>query len=175
MPLAATVESNRAYPRGHATHRERWGGMPQKSDALLGLQARLRQQGHRMTPQRLLILELLYSYGDHMTAEQIFDAAERRFPYINMSTIYRTLDFFRDQGIVTETDLGNDRRHFALLSDDLHHHLICLSCQAVEEIDDSYFDGLRQTLLQRNGFEPRIDHLAIFGFCRVCAAAGHRS
>ncbi|MCO5177672.1 MAG: transcriptional repressor [Thermomicrobiales bacterium] len=149
--------------------------MPQKSDTLLGLQTRLRQQGRRLTPQRLLILELLFSHGDHMTAEEIFTAAERRFPYINMSTVYRTLEFFRDEGIVTETDLGNGRRHFALLSDDPHHHLICLSCQAVEEIEDSYFDGLRQTLRQRNGFEPRIDHLAIFGYCRGCAATGHRS
>lgn len=146
--------------------------MPQHSDALLALQARLREQGQRLTPQRLLILDLLYAHGDHVTADELYEAAQRRYPYLNMSTVYRTLDFFRDHGLIAETDLGDGRRHFALLSDDRHHHLICLVCNAVQEIDDSYFEALRDDLRRQHGFEARIDHLAIFGLCRECAAAG---
>ncbi|HMM43261.1 MAG TPA: Fur family transcriptional regulator [Thermomicrobiales bacterium] len=146
--------------------------MPQQSDALQSVQARLREQGQRLTPQRLLILDLLYAHGDHVTADELFEAAQRRYPYLNMSTVYRTLEFFRDQGLVAETDLGDGRRHFALLSEDRHHHLICLACNGVQEIEDDYFDTLRDELRERHGFEARIDHLAIFGLCRECAAAG---
>lgn len=146
--------------------------MPQQSDPLLALQARLREQGQRLTPQRLLILELLYAHGDHVTADELYAAAQRRYPYLNMSTVYRTLEFFRDHGVVSETDLGDGRRHFALLSDDRHHHLICLSCGYVQEIDDSHFEALRGVLRQEHGFEARIDHLAIFGLCRACADVG---
>jgi Fur family ferric uptake transcriptional regulator len=134
------------------------------------LHDRLRASGQRLTPQRLLILELLYAHGDHATADELFAAAQERYPYLNISTVYRTLELLRDVGIISETDLGDGRRQFALLSDDRHHHLICLQCGYVQEVDDQPFDDLRASLLESHAFEARIDHLAIFGTCRVCAA-----
>jgi Fur family ferric uptake transcriptional regulator len=139
------------------------------SGELAHLHARLRERGQRLTPQRLLILELLHARADHMTADDIYDQAQSRYPFLNISTVYRTLELFRDVGIVSETDLGDGRRRFALLSDDRHHHLICLSCGHVEEVDDQFFDQLRVELQAAHGFHARIDHLAIFGECRFCA------
>lgn len=139
-------------------------------EGLNQLYERLRSSGQRLTPQRLLILELLLAHGGHTTADEIFAAAQERYPYLNISTVYRTLELLRDVGIVSETDLGDGKRHFALLSDDRHHHLICLHCGHVEEVDDEPFDALRVDLRSAHGFEARIDHLAIFGACRACAA-----
>jgi Fur family ferric uptake transcriptional regulator len=120
----------------------------------------------------MLILELLHAHGDHVTAEQIFGEAQQRYPYLNISTVYRTLELLRDIGVVSETDLGNGVRQFALLSDIRHHHLICLSCGYVQDVDDALFDELRAGLRATYQFHARIDHLAIFGECSVCAAAG---
>jgi Fur family ferric uptake transcriptional regulator len=144
----------------------------ERAQGLQQLHARMRASGQRLTPQRLLILELLYARGDHATADEIHDAAHAEYPYLNISTVYRTLELLRDLGIVSETDLGDGRRHFALLSEDRHHHLICLHCGVVQEIDDALFDGLRAGLLGAYGFHPRIDHLAIFGACAYCARHG---
>ncbi len=145
--------------------------MPGHGEGLKQLHGRLRASGQRLTPQRMLILELLYAHGDHATADEIFAAAQERYPYLNISTVYRTLELLRDIGIISETDLGDGRRQFALLSDDRHHHLICLHCGYVQEIDDQPFDELRAGLRSAHGFEARIDHLAIFGACQVCAAS----
>jgi Fur family ferric uptake transcriptional regulator len=145
--------------------------MPGNGDGLSQLHARLRASGQRLTPQRLLILELLYAHGDHATADDLFAAAQERYPYLNISTVYRTLELLRDVGIISETDLGDGRRQFALLSDDRHHHLICLQCGYVQEIDDQPFDDLRASLQASHGFQARIDHLAIFGICQVCSVA----
>ncbi len=144
--------------------------MTGNGDGLNQLYDRLRSSGQRLTPQRLLILELLFAHGGHTTADEIFAAAVERYPYLNISTVYRTLELLRDVGIVSETDLGDGKRHFALLSDDRHHHLICLHCGYVEEVEDQPFDVLRIGLLQAHGFEARIDHLAIFGACQACAS-----
>jgi Fur family ferric uptake transcriptional regulator len=122
-----------------------------------------------MTPQRLLILDMLFARGDHVTAEELFSAAQEQYPYLNISTVYRTLELLRDIGLVSETDLGNGVRHFALLTEDRHHHLICLGCGYVESVEDSLFEDLRATLREHQGFEARIDHLAIFGMCSGCA------
>jgi Fur family transcriptional regulator, ferric uptake regulator len=151
---------------------EGWRVVPEHASGLTQLHERLRAGGQRLTPQRLLILELLYVHGDHVTADELFEQARARYPYLNISTVYRTLELLRDVGIVSETDLGDGRRHFALLSDDRHHHLICLSCGYVQEVEDGLFDPLRRELRAGYGFEPRIDHLAIFGVCSGCAANG---
>lgn len=143
--------------------------MPGHGDGLNQLLERLRAGGQRLTPQRMLILELLYAHGDHATADEIFAAAQERYPYLNISTVYRTLELLRDIGVISETDLGDGKRQFALLSGDRHHHLICLNCGSVREIDDAPFDALRMGLRAAHGFEARIDHLAIFGTCQACA------
>ena len=161
----ASAESVRAGEPGGLA------GLAGPTGDLTDLHARLRESGQRLTPQRLLILELLHAHGDHMTADEIFVQAQARYPYLNISTVYRTLELLRDIGILSETDLGDDRRHFALLSDDRHHHLICLSCGYVQEVEDQLFDQLRADLKTTHGFDARIDHLALFGACRACAAA----
>lgn len=143
--------------------------MPHQFEALRELHERLRAAGQRLTPQRLLILELLYAHGDHASAEELYSAAQERYPYLNMSTVYRTLELLRDVGLVSETDLGDGVRRFALLTEDRHHHLICLGCGHVESVDDKLFDYLRQQLLETKQFQARIDHLAIFGLCGACA------
>ncbi len=145
--------------------------MPGHGEGLNLLHTRLRANGQRLTPQRLLILELLYARGDHATADEIFAAARERYPYLNISTVYRTLELLRDIGILSETDLGDGRRHFALLSEDRHHHLICLHCGYVQEINDRLFDGLQAGLQESHGFTARIDHLALFGACQACASS----
>jgi Fur family transcriptional regulator, ferric uptake regulator len=141
---------------------------------LSALYARLREGGQRLTPQRLLILELLHTHGAgglHVTADELLIAAQLRYPYLNVSTVYRYLELLRDIGIVTETDLGDGRRHFSLLLDERHHHLVCLQCGYVQDAEDALFSALRDNLLARHGFDARIDHMAVFGLCEMCRAA----
>jgi Fur family transcriptional regulator, ferric uptake regulator len=119
----------------------------------------------------LLILELVYARGGHITADELLVAAQQRYPYLNISTVYRTLELLRDVGIVAETDLGDGVRQFTLLSEDRHHHLVCLNCGHVLDIADEPLSDLRARLISEYGFEARIDHLALFGLCQYCAAA----
>jgi Fur family ferric uptake transcriptional regulator len=138
---------------------------------LAALHARLRESGQRLTPQRLILLDLLYKHGSggsHLSADELLIAAQQSYPYLNISTIYRNLELLRDLGIVTETDLGDGRRHFSLLLDERHHHLVCLHCGHVDDAEDQLFEALRDDLLLRHGFEARIDHMAVFGICRGC-------
>jgi Fur family ferric uptake transcriptional regulator len=117
-----------------------------------------------------LILELVYARGDHITADALLVAARERYPSLNISTVYRARELLRDVGIVAETDLGDGVRQFALLSADRHHHLVCLNCGHVLDIDDEPLSDLRARLMTAYGFEARIDHLALFGLCQHCAS-----
>jgi Fe2+ or Zn2+ uptake regulation protein len=91
-----------------------------------GLADRLRRVGQRVTPQRLVILGALKP-GEHLAADEVFARVEPLLPGVNRSTVYRTLELFRDLGLVSMTDLGGGARQFELI-DDLHHQLICHRC-----------------------------------------------
>ena len=132
--------------------------------------AALRAAGQRPTPQRLLILEVIGDADGHVTADEIYQRVQEVYPCINVSTVYRTLESLKDLGIVTETNLGEGRREFELRERGQHHHLVCKGCGAVEEIDDAAFAPVRAYALERYGFRAEMEHYAIFGLCRACAA-----
>jgi Fur family ferric uptake transcriptional regulator len=127
---------------------------------------RLRRVGQRVTPQRLVILGALQA-GEHVSCDDVFARVEPLIPGVNRSTVYRTLELFRDLGLVSETDLGGGARQFELI-DEPHHHLICHRCGVLLELDDALVAPLREGIRARYGFAPAIDHLALFGFCAVC-------
>ena len=129
--------------------------------------ARLRRLGQRVTPQRVAILGA-FGPREHLTADEVSARVGAVTPGVNQSTIYRTLEHFRDLGLLSETDLGGGVRRFELLDDPRHHHLVCLDCQAVQVLDDAVVAPLRREIAERHGFEPRLDHLALFGRCAAC-------
>ena len=129
---------------------------------------RLRRLGVRVTPQRLFVLEALELNSGHMTAEEIMQWASRRYPALNLATVYRTLDLLIEVGLVAQTDLGGGAAAYELVGDSPHHHLACERCGAVIEMDEALLEGLRAETLRVHGFHARPRHLAIYGVCRAC-------
>ncbi|HEU0027882.1 MAG TPA: Fur family transcriptional regulator [Ktedonobacterales bacterium] len=129
---------------------------------------RLRRLGVRVTPQRVFVLEALELNSGHMTAEEIMQWASRRYPALNLATVYRTLDLLTEVGLVAQTDLGGGAASYELVGDSPHHHLACERCGAVIEMDEALLEGLRDEALRVHGFHARPRHLAIYGVCRSC-------
>lgn len=130
--------------------------------------AALRARGHRLTPQRILILETLKANGGHMTADQIHGKVAPRLPALNAATIYRTLQWLNGAGLVSVTDVGEGSLVYEYFGHSPHHHLICQRCQHVFEVDHTLLTPLARDLADRYGFQARFDHMAIFGECREC-------
>jgi Fur family ferric uptake transcriptional regulator len=130
--------------------------------------ATLRQQGHRLTPQRLIVLEVIKSNGRHLTAEEIHAAVLARQPYVNIATIYRTLQWLQDVGLVVPIALGSGPLRYEYVSGAVHHHLICQECGYEQEISDDILAALKQQLLERYGFTAQMSHLALLGRCAAC-------
>ncbi len=128
----------------------------------------LRERGYRLTPQRLLVLEAIEASDDHISAEEIHSQAHARYPYMNISTVYRTLDLLKEQGLVAESDLGGGRFLYHPVGKAHHHHLVCRKCGRVQDIEVSALHNLRQEIKERYGFDAVFDHMAIFGTCKAC-------
>jgi Fur family transcriptional regulator, ferric uptake regulator len=137
--------------------------------------ARLAQCGCRMTPQRLMILETIEKARGHISAEEIYEDIRRRYPALNVSTVYRTLELLKELGLVTETRMGDGRVRFHSAGHEHHHHLVCSRCGAVAELAEDELIPLAEALAQKYAFKADLHHLAIFGCCKKCAGADEKS
>src|SRR3990170_1096487 len=113
----------------------------------------LRETGHKATPQRLMILSALRHADGHLTANEIFDQVRLDYPYVDISTVYRTLGVLKDLRLVSETDMGSGEYSYEWIRQERHHHLICVSCQSVTLLDHKYLDSLRAEIFEDYGFE----------------------
>ena len=128
----------------------------------------LQEKGYRLTSQRVLVLKAIYHAENHISAEEIYEQLHERFPYINKSTIYRTLELLNNLKLVTESNLGDGcvRYHAAIKGH--HHHLICNLCGKAINLEETTLEPLKATLLREYGFEADVRHMVISGVCSDC-------
>ena len=133
----------------------------------------LRESGHRLTPQRLMILSAVRHAAGHVTAADILEEVKESYPYIDASTVYRTLSVLKRMRLVSETDMGGGESRYEWIEQTRHHHLICRGCAHVTLLDDRFLESLGAEILDDYGFRADIDHFAIFGVCAECGADAH--
>jgi Fur family ferric uptake transcriptional regulator len=135
------------------------------------LQGLLRRQGLRMTPQRQLILDAVTSSSGHISAETVHQQVVARFPNVNISTVYRTLDLLQDLGIVTHTHFDDGIAQYHRSEEGAHQHLACRSCGSQVEVDLALLEPLAHRLHEMYGFHADLAHFAIVGLCSSCSQA----
>jgi Fur family ferric uptake transcriptional regulator len=122
--------------------------------------------GH-LTTARALIFETLEANQTHMTAYQVFEAVKPRLPSLNMSTVYRSLEYLTHKGMISVADVGAPMPVYEVVSN-THHHLVCQSCGNILLVDHeqvkTFFDHISQTYQ----FTIHTNHLILFGLCEKC-------
>lgn len=128
----------------------------------------LSQQGYRMTPQRLMIVSAIETSTEHTSAEDIHAQVVVKYPNVNVSTVYRTLELLEQRGLVTKTDMGGGRVMYHPVEKGHHHHLICRECGATIDLSETALVPLRETLLREYQFIAELRHMGITGICVNC-------
>ncbi len=129
---------------------------------------RLREKGYRLTPQRLMILAAIETSDEHISAEDIYAQVAAKYPHVNISTVYRTLELLKKLNMVYEIDLGEGRIRFHAAESGHHHHLVCQECGTVIDIDEATLSSLRDILLRDYHFQAELRHVGVFGVCEKC-------
>ncbi len=140
------------------------------SHTTLDLPALVRAAGHRLTPQRQIILDTLCEMGGHVTVAELYERVSGRYPAIDRSTVYRALDFFRELGLVCAADVGGMARYEIAPGGRgaPHHHLVCRNCGHIAHAPDAAFVAFAARLLNDHGFAADVDQLTIQGLCKDC-------
>ena len=147
--------------------------MKQENDLLDATLAQVKAKGGRLTVQRRLVIEILCEHSGHLAIHDVQEYLQST-PIgqgIPESTTYRILQWLKDLQVVSQTDMGTQGVVYQLL-DCPHHHLICLRCGSIMDVEDMRLDVLRQCFSQEYGFTSRIDHMAFYGYCRQCTTKG---
>ena len=133
------------------------------------LAAALRARGQRVTPQRLMVADVVGGLHGHATAETIFREVAQRMPGVSLPTVYATLELLEDLGHVRRvaTDRG------AVVYDprvDDHHHLACRRCGAIVDVAAPVEAGGLLDAARSEGFVPDRTEVVVRGLCAACAA-----
>ena len=120
--------------------------------------SKLSQRGYRLTPQRMMILEAVEGADDHISAEELYTQVCTRYPHINISTVYRTLELLEELGLVTKTDMGDGRVRYHSIKKGHHHHLVCQKCGQIIDLDESVLSPLKDVLSQDYSFNADLNY-----------------
>lgn len=98
-----------------------------------------KEQGIKVTPQRLEIFLETIKAEDHPSAEDIYERVRARMPTVSLDTVYRTLTTFDRLGIVAKVQFLEDKTRFDP-NMKTHHHMICAQCKSIVDFYWSQFD-----------------------------------
>jgi Fur family ferric uptake transcriptional regulator len=129
----------------------------------------LAARGHRVTPQRVLVLDAVCEAEGHSTTlGEISARVRKQDAGVDRSTVYRALHLFTQLGLVVQTVGADGEARFELVDTEPHHHLVCQACGAEQLIESPEITGALQAIQDRFGFRVAAEHLTLNGLCAAC-------
>ena len=128
---------------------------------------KLHALGYRLTPQRLAILHVLRHEETHLSPVEVYKKAIKELPGLTEPTVYRTLEFLADIGLVRLSYATNGHLTYEIAGND-HHHIVCRNCGAEIEVEHTLLESLYRLLETTSGFRSINSHVTFFGLCPDC-------
>jgi Fur family ferric uptake transcriptional regulator len=128
----------------------------------------------RITTQREIIIDTVFSTEEHFTAEQLLEWSRAKDPLISRATVYRTLPLLTESGLVREMDFGKDYKFYDpnYAAHPNHNHIICNDCEKIVEFESDKLSKLESEITQKLGFSLKAQRLQITATCEVLKKAG---
>lgn len=129
----------------------------------------LKENGYKLTAKREDLLRTVSNASKYMTAKEVQETLQDKYPSISQDTIYRNLHTFVNLSLLEETDLNGEKWfRFRCNTNEHHHHFICTKCGKTKELNmcpmNFFEDQLPNCSIASHRFE-------IFGTCDTCLSA----
>ena len=121
----------------------------------------------KLTPQRAAVLQVIRSRKDHPTATEIFEAARAILPAISYATVYNSLRYLRETGLVREINFGDSASRYDGITE-RHDHAICTNCGKLVDFDLNEAADLMRAAARKSRFKPERVYLTLMGLCPDC-------
>lgn len=119
------------------------------------------------TKQRKTVLQVIRESERHLTANDVFEGARRLLPGISFATVYNSLRYLKQEGLIGEVRFGTDAaRYDRKLT--RHDHAICNSCGKLVDLDLPIPGKLFKQAAELSRFQADSIELTLRGLCPEC-------
>ncbi len=129
---------------------------------------RLREGGHRITPQRLAILDILARSEGHPSVEAVFRIVARDFPTTSLATVYKTVTLLKELGEVLELEFSQGSNRYDGNKPYPHPHVLCTKCRRIVDPDLASLSEMTDEVAAQTGFRILNHRLEFYGVCPDC-------
>lgn len=121
----------------------------------------------KSTPQRIAIYDVLIHTKSHPTVEEIYNVIRPSYPSISLATVYKTLESFKESGLVQELNIGENKSRYDA-NTLAHTHILCMDCGKVFDIEPDPVGCLYTSLPDTLDFDVISQQVYFFGLCKSC-------
>ena len=116
------------------------------------IKEKLVEKGLKVTPQRIAILEAIYTLKNHPTVEMIMDFIKDTHPGIASATVYKVLDTLVENQLIKRVKTDKDSMRYDGILEN-HHHLYCSESEKIKDYMNEELDQLLATFFNINGID----------------------
>jgi len=131
---------------------------------------KLRDDGHKITPQRLAIAKILAKSEGHPSVENIHGQIKKDFPTMSLATVYRNILLIKSLGEVLEIGFPDGSNRYDGNRPYPHPHVICVKCKKIIDPDLDSLDEMKKEVAEETNFKILNHRLDFFGICSDCLA-----
>ncbi|HAY32533.1 MAG TPA: transcriptional repressor [Bacteroidetes bacterium] len=128
--------------------------------------AYLKDNAHRITNERFLILNAALNMEEHFDADELYLKMKNDYLNVSRATVYKTLELMSECDILTKHNFKGDRtRYETKIGRKPHYHLICVNCNKIIEFEYPQIEKIQDKICKDNNFKM-VDHtLQVFAKC----------
>lgn len=131
---------------------------------------RIRSAGLKVTTPRLAVLSMLET-APHSSAEQVFASVRNGLPGTSVQAVYGVLAAFTAAGLIRRFDPPASPALFESRVGDNHHHIVCIRCNNMSDVDCVVGEAPCLTPSDVSGFHLISAEITFTGICSDCQAA----
>jgi Fur family peroxide stress response transcriptional regulator len=131
---------------------------------------KLRDSGHKITPQRLAIAKILARSEGHPSVENIHARIMEDFPTMSLATVYKNILLIKSLGEVLELGFPDGSNRYDGNKPTPHPHVICVKCKKIVDPDLENLDEMKKEVESETQFKILNHRLDFFGICSQCMA-----
>ncbi len=120
-----------------------------------------------ITKQRSAVLQVIRNADGHLTANEVFEDARRLLPGISFATVYNSLRYLSNEGLIGEVRFGKDATRYDRKLD-RHDHAICDICGKLVDLDLRIPNALFKEASELSKFTVGTIELTLHGLCPEC-------
>ncbi|RNC28057.1 MAG: Ferric uptake regulation protein [Candidatus Dichloromethanomonas elyunquensis] len=134
----------------------------------------LKEKGYKFTSQRQHVFEVVTeNEGKHLNSQEIYELVRKKYPEIGVATVYRTLALLEVMGLIYGVDFEDGFRRYEIAKNEeehRHHHLICLECGSIREMEEDLLGTIEERIFQKDNFKVINHRVKFYGYCENCLA-----